>query len=55
MVNQELWFAKAIAGTQDGAVLGRVVLLRLSPRQSKKTLEGTNPSARVKRTEAVVD
>jgi hypothetical protein len=27
-----LWFAKAAAETQNGAVLGRVVLLRLSPR-----------------------
>jgi hypothetical protein len=41
-----LWFAKAPAETQDAAVLRGVVLLRLSRGQSKKTLKGTNPSAR---------
>src|SRR5271167_47437 len=40
-----LWFAKVSALTQDGAVFGRVVLLRLSPRQSKKTLGATTEFA----------
>jgi hypothetical protein len=31
-----LWFAKAAAETQNGAVLGRVVLLRLSPDRARR-------------------